>query len=249
MASCQKYERSVILRQAGQRRSSKTSPAFHAIPCSSSDETCEYSLTIFMVTEFLQWPHFWPWTNRPSSGRAIGNLRLPPIAGHPHRARWEDIPVIEAGPRGLSLAIGRGAPRWRRWEAEGAAKAANAALLVLARGTNEVRAWVGSAEYFEERHTGSIDYTQVPHSPGSALEPLICAYALALERRVITPATAVEDIERSPAGSATPTTRFSRRWCRGWPSPAPPTCPSRAWPTGGSRRNSRHCARGVGEAS
>jgi penicillin-binding protein 1C len=83
----------------------------------------------------------------------------------------------------------------RRWEPEGAG---NAALLVLARGTNEVRAWVGSAEYFDDRHAGSIDYTQVLRSPGSALKPFI--YALALERGVLTPATVVDDIERGPGG-------------------------------------------------
>jgi penicillin-binding protein 1C len=83
----------------------------------------------------------------------------------------------------------------RNWENRGAG---NAALLVLAHGTNEVRAWVGSAEYFDERHAGSIDYTQVPRSPGSALKPFI--YALALERGVITPATVLDDIERGPGG-------------------------------------------------
>jgi penicillin-binding protein 1C len=83
----------------------------------------------------------------------------------------------------------------RRWEAQGAG---NAALVVLAHDTNEVRAWVGSAEYFDERHAGSIDYTQVLRSPGSALKPFI--YALALERGVLTSATVVDDIERGPGG-------------------------------------------------
>jgi penicillin-binding protein 1C len=58
----------------------------------------------------------------------------------------------------------------RKWEAQGAG---NAALVVLAHGTNEVRAWVGSAEHLDERHSGSIDYTQVPRSPGSALKAFI----------------------------------------------------------------------------
>ena len=61
-----------------------------------------------------------------------------------------------------------------------------------------MRAWVGSAEYFDERHGGSIDYTQVLRSPGSALKPFI--YALALERGAITPATLLDDIERGPGG-------------------------------------------------
>jgi len=83
----------------------------------------------------------------------------------------------------------------RTWEREGAG---NAALVVLERGTNEVRAWVGSAEYFDERHAGAIDYARVPRSPGSALKPFV--YALALERGTITPATVLDDIERGPGG-------------------------------------------------
>ncbi len=83
----------------------------------------------------------------------------------------------------------------RAWESDGVG---NAALIVLERGTNAVRAWVGSAEYFDDAHAGAIDYTRVPRSPGSALKPLV--YALALERGTITPATVLDDIERGPGG-------------------------------------------------
>ena len=83
----------------------------------------------------------------------------------------------------------------RRWEQEGAG---NAALLVLERGESAVRAWVGSAEYFDEHHAGAIDYTQVLRSPGSALKPFL--YALAFERGALTPATVLDDIERGPGG-------------------------------------------------
>ena len=83
----------------------------------------------------------------------------------------------------------------RAWEREGVG---NAALIVLDRGTNAVRAWVGSAEYADDVHAGAIDYTGVLRSPGSALKPFI--YALALERGTITPATVLDDIERGPGG-------------------------------------------------
>jgi penicillin-binding protein 1C len=81
------------------------------------------------------------------------------------------------------------------WEGRGAG---NAAVVVLDRASREVRAWVGSTDYFDTRHAGAIDYTRVPRSPGSALKPFV--YAFALERGVITPATVLDDLERGPGG-------------------------------------------------
>jgi penicillin-binding protein 1C len=83
------------------------------------------------------------------------------------------------------------------WEPQGAR---NAALVVLDRTSNEVRAWVGSADYFDATHAGAIDYTAVPRSPGSTLKPFV--YALALERGVITPATILDDLDRGVGGIA-----------------------------------------------
>jgi penicillin-binding protein 1C len=81
------------------------------------------------------------------------------------------------------------------WEPQGAR---NAAVVVLDRRSAEVLAWVGSADYFDARRAGAIDYARVPRSPGSALKPFV--YALALERGTITPATVLDDIERGPGG-------------------------------------------------
>jgi penicillin-binding protein 1C len=76
--------------------------------------------------------------------------------------------------------------------------AGNAAVIVLDRDTNEVLAWVGSGDYFDAAHAGSIDYTSVPRSPGSALKPFI--YALAMDHGTITPATILDDSQRSAGG-------------------------------------------------
>jgi penicillin-binding protein 1C len=81
------------------------------------------------------------------------------------------------------------------WRSEGAG---NGAVIVLDRSTNEVLAWVGSGDYFDEVHSGAIDYTAVPRSPGSAMKPFI--YALALERGIITPATILDDLQRGAGG-------------------------------------------------
>ena len=81
------------------------------------------------------------------------------------------------------------------WEGQGAG---NAAVLVVDRETNDVRAYVGSTGYFDADHAGAIDYTAVPRSPGSTLKPFF--YALALERGVVTPASVLDDLDRGAGG-------------------------------------------------
>jgi penicillin-binding protein 1C len=69
--------------------------------------------------------------------------------------------------------------------------AGNTAGLVVELPGGEVRAWVGSADYFDAEHRGGIDYLTTRRSPGSALKPFI--YAMALERGSHTPATELPD--------------------------------------------------------
>ena len=76
-----------------------------------------------------------------------------------------------------------------RWRQQGAG---NLSLIVLDKKTNEVLAWVGSADYFDSQYSGAIDYTQVQRSPGSVLKPFI--YALAMERGAINAATVLDDL-------------------------------------------------------
>ncbi len=76
--------------------------------------------------------------------------------------------------------------------------ARNAAAIVLDRVTGEVLAWVGSAGYFDARDAGAIDYATVARPAGSTLKPFL--YALALERRLITPASVLDDSARGPGG-------------------------------------------------
>ncbi len=83
----------------------------------------------------------------------------------------------------------------RGWRSRGAG---NAALIVVDLPTREVRAWVGSAGYFQGEAAGAIDYTRVRRSAGSALKPFL--YALALERGIASPATILDDLQRGPGG-------------------------------------------------
>ncbi|HEX3528462.1 MAG TPA: transglycosylase domain-containing protein [Thermoanaerobaculia bacterium] len=83
----------------------------------------------------------------------------------------------------------------RAWADRGAG---NAAVIVIDLQSREVRAWVGSAGYFDKGQAGSIDYTRVRRSAGSALKPFL--YAAALDRGLIRPSTVLDDLQRGPGG-------------------------------------------------
>ena len=65
------------------------------------------------------------------------------------------------------------------------------AILVLDNATGEVRAQVGSPDYWDKGRAGAIDMTLAVRSPGSALKPLI--YALAFESGLAHPETLLDD--------------------------------------------------------
>jgi penicillin-binding protein 1C len=71
------------------------------------------------------------------------------------------------------------------------------AIVVLDNSSGEVLAWVGSSGNFSD--APEVDGVLARRQPGSTLKPFV--YALAFERRLITPATLLDD---SPAQIATP---------------------------------------------
>ncbi len=77
----------------------------------------------------------------------------------------------------------------------------SAAIVAVDNESGEVRARVGSADYFDERRAGQVDLTQALRSPGSTLKPFI--YGLAFEDGLLHPETLIDD---KPAryGSYTP---------------------------------------------
>ncbi len=78
------------------------------------------------------------------------------------------------------------------WLAERAAHGLdNGAVLVVDHRTMAVRAWVGSAGFFNDAISGQVDGVRASRSPGSALKPFI--YALATEQGRIHPYTLLED--------------------------------------------------------
>jgi len=65
------------------------------------------------------------------------------------------------------------------------------AIIAVDNDTGEVRARVGSADYFDERRSGQVDMTQALRSPGSTLKPFI--YGLAFEDGLLHPETLIDD--------------------------------------------------------
>jgi penicillin-binding protein 1C len=89
------------------------------------------------------------------------------------------------------------------WRQQGAG---NGAVMVIALPSLEVRAAVGSADFFDDAWAGAIDYTDTPRYPGSTLKPLL--YARALDTGLITPATVLDDAQRGPAGVSNADDRY-----------------------------------------
>ncbi len=65
------------------------------------------------------------------------------------------------------------------------------AILAVDNVTGEVRARVGSADFFDDARAGQVDMTQALRSPGSTLKPFI--YGLAFEDGLLHPATLIDD--------------------------------------------------------
>lgn len=72
------------------------------------------------------------------------------------------------------------------------AGASNVAVVVVKKETGEILSYLGSEDYYDEKHAGSIDYARVPRSTGSALKPFI--FGLGMEWLGYTAATILRDI-------------------------------------------------------
>lgn len=67
----------------------------------------------------------------------------------------------------------------------------NASAMLIERDSGEVRALVGSNDYFDATIAGQVNGAEAKRSPGSALKPFI--YALALDQGLLHPATILKD--------------------------------------------------------
>ncbi|UCC80884.1 MAG: penicillin-binding protein 1C [Candidatus Zixiibacteriota bacterium] len=68
----------------------------------------------------------------------------------------------------------------------------NASIVVLDNATGEVLALVGSIDFFNDKYSGQVNGALAARSPGSTLKPF--AYALALDKGLISPKMYLEDL-------------------------------------------------------
>ncbi len=71
-------------------------------------------------------------------------------------------------------------------------KVSNGAALVTNPKTGEILAMIGSKNYFDKDIDGNVNLTIRPRQPGSSIKPI--NYALALSKKIITPATVINDV-------------------------------------------------------
>ena len=74
----------------------------------------------------------------------------------------------------------------------------NGAVVVIDTKTHELLAMVASADFFDNEAEGQVNGAMAPRSPGSALKPF--AYALAIDRGLISPESLLADVPVDYAG-------------------------------------------------
>ncbi|HKR06330.1 MAG TPA: penicillin-binding protein 1C [Bacteroidia bacterium] len=68
----------------------------------------------------------------------------------------------------------------------------NASVIVIENKTHHVIAYAGSSDFNDKDHSGQVDGVSALRSPGSTLKPL--AYAIAMDKGLITPKKIIEDV-------------------------------------------------------
>ena len=76
----------------------------------------------------------------------------------------------------------------------------NAAAIVINNKTQEVLAYVGSADFYNNEDGGQVDGIKAIRSPGSTLKPLV--YGLAFDKGLITPKLKISDVPVNYSGYA-----------------------------------------------
>jgi len=121
-----------------------------------------------------------------------GRKELPALA--PHAA--DDILAIDPDRLvhrlTIDVALQKSLQELARERAHALGPQISVAILAVDNASGEVRARVGSADYFDTRRAGQVDMTQALRSPGSTLKPFI--YGLGFEDGLIHPETLIDDV-------------------------------------------------------
>jgi penicillin-binding protein 1C len=68
----------------------------------------------------------------------------------------------------------------------------NAAVIVVENASRQVKAYLGSADFYNRQDQGQVDGIRAARSPGSTLKPFL--YALAIDKGMITPKYVITDV-------------------------------------------------------
>jgi penicillin-binding protein 1C len=74
----------------------------------------------------------------------------------------------------------------------------NCAILVVSNENNQVEAYLGSADFYNNEDQGQVDGVRAVRSPGSTLKPFL--YAAAFDKGLITPKTMITDVPSDFSG-------------------------------------------------
>ncbi|MEM6796192.1 MAG: transglycosylase domain-containing protein [Acidobacteriota bacterium] len=148
--------------------------------------------------------------------RQIVRLRVPPRPRRPESALHVLMRLRAARPAGewgpapttLDLELQREVSWLAARHLEGLRPrgAGNLAALVVRLEDLTVHAALGSADFFDQRYAGALDYTAVARSSGSTLKPFF--YAQALDRGLLDTTRVLDDLRRGAGGIGNSDGRF-----------------------------------------
>jgi penicillin-binding protein 1C len=116
---------------------------------------------------------------------------LPTLAPHSADHVISEEPNIRVHRLTIAVALQKQLQDLARERARAIGPRISVAILAVDNATGEVRARVGSADFFDAARAGQVDMTQALRSPGSTLKPFI--YGLGFEDGLIHPETLIED--------------------------------------------------------
>jgi len=116
---------------------------------------------------------------------------LPTLAPHISDHIVSEEPNVRVHRLTISAPLQRKLQELARERARAIGPKISVAILAVDNATGEVRARVGSADFFDAERAGQVDMTQALRSPGSTLKPFI--YGLGFEDGLIHPETLIDD--------------------------------------------------------
>ncbi|HEX2216178.1 MAG TPA: penicillin-binding protein 1C, partial [Xanthobacteraceae bacterium] len=121
----------------------------------------------------------------------VGRTPMPTLASHASDAAVAAMPDGKRHRLTIEAPLQRSLEDLARDHARALGPQVSVAIVVIDHATGEIRARVGSADYFDAERAGQVDLSQAVRSPGSALKPFI--YGLGFEDGVIHPETLIDD--------------------------------------------------------